>query len=137
MKAVYHICDLATHRCLMMTSRTKKQARCPPSMQPYVSAKPIPLDLCRKIYIQEGTRHEHCLFAEAENRKPHDDRADRRSKRRSGLPVARIIAGATYNPCLNNVADVVRALHGSIDEMEELRPEEGDASPECVGECVC
>lgn len=45
---------------------------------------------------------------------------------RSGIPtstLARVFNGSTDNPCFNTVVDIVRALHGSVDVMEQLHPE--------------
>lgn len=45
----------------------------------------------------------------------------------SGVPkgtVTRILAGRTDNPGYQNVADIVKALHGSLDAMEMIQSEE-------------
>lgn len=44
----------------------------------------------------------------------------------SGVPkgtVTRILAGRTDNPGYQNVADIVKALHGSLDAMEMIQSE--------------
>lgn len=45
----------------------------------------------------------------------------------SGVPkgtVTRILVGRTDNPGYQNVADIVKALHGSLDAMEMIQSEE-------------
>lgn len=45
----------------------------------------------------------------------------------SGVPkntVTRIFGGETVNPSFQNVADIVKALHGSLDEMAMIQVEE-------------
>ena len=64
---------------------------------------------------------EYLLKLKAENKLTNEQIAER-----SGIPtstLARVFNGSTDNPCFNTVVDIVRALHGSVDTMEHLRPE--------------
>ena len=49
----------------------------------------------------------------------------------SGIPestLARIFNGRTDNPYFHTIVDLVRAMKGSVDEMEDLRPLQKDAN---------
>ncbi len=49
----------------------------------------------------------------------------------SGIPestLARIFNGRTDNPYFQTIVDLVRAMKGSVDEMEDLRPLQKDAN---------